>query len=77
MVKAGLTVILLPVTIPTLGLMLTLVAPLTVQDRVLLEPAEIVDGDTEKVLMVGFEVAPTVTVRETVLLPALLVAVRV
>ena len=68
---------LLPVTIPTLGLMVTLVAPFTDQDRVLLEPAVIVEGDIEKEVMVGFEVAPTVTVREAVLLPALLVAVSV
>ncbi|PTL75285.1 hypothetical protein DAT35_55595 [Vitiosangium sp. GDMCC 1.1324] len=74
-VAVGLTTTLVPVTVPTPGEMLRLVAPVTVQLSVALWPRLIVAGAAENVVMVGG--GTTVTVAVDVTLPAPFVAVSV
>ena len=52
-VVAGLTLVFVPLTAPMPGLMLTLVAPVTCQVRVLDAPLWIVDGVAVKLVMTG------------------------
>ena len=73
---AGVTVTVVPVTVPTVGLILRLVAPLTDQDRVLLCPVVMLVGLAVKLAIVGFW-PDTVTETVAVVEPAELVAVKV
>ena len=75
-VVVGLTAMLVPVTVPMVGLMLRLVAPPTAQDNVVLCPVVIIPGVAVKLEIAGLG-AETVTVTEAVVLPAAFVAVRV
>ena len=75
-VTLGETDTLVPVTVPTVGLMLRLVAPPTAQDSAVLWPVVIADGSAAKLEMEGIGIE-TVTVTVAVLLPAALVAVSV
>ena len=72
----GVTPIVVPVTVPTVGLILRLVAPVTDQARTLLVPALMMLGLAVKLLMVGLA-RFTVTVTVEVTLPTEFVAVRV
>ena len=64
----GLTLTLVPVTVPTPWSMLRLVAPLTTQESVLVWPALMLAGLAVKLVMVGLG-GVTVTVAVEVLLP--------
>jgi len=64
-------------TVPTLGEILMVVAPVTVHDSVTLSPAEMDDGPAANVEMTGRPAAVTVTTAVFVELPRLLLAVRV
>lgn len=68
----------MPVTVPTFWSMLSEVAPVTVQESVLLEPDWIVAGLAVKLVMTGTVGAGlTVIVLEAVVFPALLLAFSV
>lgn len=73
----GETVLLVPVTVPTPWLMLRLVAPVTVQERVLLWPELMVVGLAEKLVMVGAPAGVMFTVAVAVVFPDALDAVSV
>lgn len=74
----GATARLLPVTAPTLGLMLRLVAPLTDQERMLLWPAVIEEGVAVKLPIIGTRGgAVTFTITIALTDPATFVAVSV
>jgi hypothetical protein len=74
----GLTLVLAPVTTPTPWSMETLVAPVTLQDRVELWPAWIDAGVAKNDAMTGTDPAGvTVTIAVWVAEPAALVAVSV
>ena len=78
MVAPGLTALVVPVTVPTPLLMLSDVAPDTVQPSVLLWPTVMVEGVAKKLEMVGgWGAGLTVTVAVAVTLPTAFVAVRV
>lgn len=64
-------------TVPTPGVILTVVAPVTVHDSVVLSPAVMDAGLVVKAVMTGKPAVEIVTVADAVELPALLVAVRV
>lgn len=64
-------------TVPTSGVMLTVVAPVTVHVSVVLSPAVMDVGPAVNVVMTGMPAAVTVTVAVAVVLPRLLPAVRV
>jgi len=68
-----------PVTTPTLLFMLRDVAPLTVQVRVVDEPAVMVEGVAARAVMAGIdtEAGFTLTVTCAVEVPVLLVALRI
>ena len=66
-----------PVTVPTLGLILRLVGPVTFHDSVLELPVAIEAGFAVKLLMTGTGVDVTVTVVAAVTEPLLLLAVSV
>ena len=72
----GVTPTVVPDTIPTVGLILRLAAPVAVQARTLLDPALMMLGLAVKLLMVGLA-RFTVTVTVAVTLPAGLTAVSV
>jgi hypothetical protein len=74
-VAVGVTTFVVPVTIPMPGLMARLIAPDTLQLRVLLCPAVRDAGDAAKAAIVGVPKAPTDTVTDAVTLPVALVAV--
>ena len=75
---AGETVVLpLAVTVPTLGLMVTVLALLVDQLKVTEPPAAIVLGSAAKRTICGEPGAPTVTVTDWVRVPLAPVAVRV
>jgi len=71
-----LTLTLVPVTVPTLLSMLTLVAPVTDQLSVVVPPAVIVDEAAVKLAIEGAATTVTVTCAVAVV-PAEFVAVRV
>ena len=75
-VARGLTVTLVPVTVPTPWSIFRLVAPLTTQERVLLCPVVMVVGFAVKLDRTGFGCV-TVTVTVAVEPPEALMAVRV
>ena len=71
----GLTVTLVPVTLPMPWSMLRLVAPLTDQERMVLCPGIILAGLAVKLAIVG-RLPDTVTVVVAVVLPPALLAVN-
>jgi predicted RecA/RadA family phage recombinase len=75
-VADGVTLTLVPVTVPTLLSMLTLVAPVTDQLSVVVPPAVIVDEAAVKLAIEGAATTVTVTCAVAVV-PAEFVAVRV
>lgn len=75
---AGLTETELPVTVPILGLMLRLEAPVTVHDRLVEAPLEIDDGFAVKLLITGSALGGfTVMVTSAFVEPLLFEAVSV
>ena len=69
MVDAGVTVVLVPMTVPTPLSMESSVAPSTSQERTLEPPAAIAVGAAAKETMVGRPGRPTATVSDAVVLP--------